>query len=252
VLLTTLRRLPGWLVVLGLGVVSVVCTLAELDLGSAEKIPRLAFFFAIGVHGAGALRLLAERTGWVTGGLTALTALATVAAGTVVEGDLGRAVLFLLRGTAFLLLGIVVVVVAIRWRPVARFATSLGRQTLPVYVLHVPLVLLLVAFTSLALRGPLDRLLSHTGVALAYPLVLTAAIVLISLLVHRLLVRLRLGALFAMPEAVTRWVTAPYRRRERPAAPGYLRTGDSSPMPGGDEASGSGSSRTVGSSRSAV
>ncbi len=77
-----------------------------------------------------------------------------------------------------------------------RLLSWLGRHTLPIYVLHVPLLAALhhtpVGFGSAT--GP-----ASIAFALAYPVLATGAIVGVSLLVHRALVWAGLGALFALP-----------------------------------------------------
>ncbi|GAA4968380.1 acyltransferase family protein [Kineococcus glutinatus] len=77
----------------------------------------------------------------------------------------------------------------------------LGRRTLPVYVLHPPLLFLLhVPLLALAehvlrpLPGPLA-----TAAALLYPAVVTAGLVLLAVAVHDLLQRAGAGWLFALP-----------------------------------------------------
>jgi threonine dehydratase len=70
---------------------------------------------------------------------------------------------------------------------------ALGRRTLPVYVLHLPLLALLAA----QVQGPLQRLGSRSvGVAAVEPLLATSVVVALSLVVHRLLAAAGLGRLF--------------------------------------------------------
>jgi surface polysaccharide O-acyltransferase-like enzyme len=202
--LTTLRPLPPVVVLGGLAALSVVCRVTDLQLGSAEKIPELAVFFAAGVYGRDLLRRFAQDLGWRRVAGSVAFAAVTVAAGPVLDQPVVRDLLFLARGVAFLLLGVAVVVLAIRWQPVARWGSSLGQQTLPVYVLHVPLLLAGIALIgtdapSAVLRSP--------AVALATPLVLTAVLVVLTLLLHRLLLLLRAEALFGMPASWTAAVT---------------------------------------------
>ncbi len=84
-------------------------------------------------------------------------------------------------------------------------AARLGRRTLPVYVLHMP-VLAVVHH----LPGP-ELLLAEVGahlpgaapvVVAAYPLVLTAAVTGVSLTLHRVLVAAGLTGLFALPASL--------------------------------------------------
>ncbi|MEZ0072826.1 acyltransferase family protein [Planotetraspora sp. GP83] len=93
-----------------------------------------------------------------------------------------------------------------RWRPVGDALAALGRRTLPIYVVHMPLLALLHGF----LVGPMSRL-SGDGQALAvvgYPILLTAVVIGLSLAIRRGLLAARATWLFELPG----W--------RRPAAPG--------------------------------
>jgi uncharacterized membrane protein YcfT len=74
---------------------------------------------------------------------------------------------------------------------------ALGRQTLPIYVIHMPLLVL----AHWALLGPLGAAPApvRLGLAVLEPAVLTAAIVAACLGLHALLLRLRAGWLFDLP-----------------------------------------------------
>lgn len=86
---------------------------------------------------------------------------------------------------------------------------TLGRHTLPIYVLHMPLLAVVhhvpgpsVVLDGLAgLDGSLGPALGGTAVAL-YPLLVTAVVTAASLGLHRVLVRLGLGSLFTLPESL--------------------------------------------------
>ncbi len=92
--------------------------------------------------------------------------------------------------------GLVAAVILSGWDDVARPLSWLGRRTLPIYVLHVPLLGLLhhlpVSFTSAT--GWTAAVL-----ALAYPLLATVGIAVGCLLVNRALVWAGLGSLFELP-----------------------------------------------------
>ena len=96
--------------------------------------------------------------------------------------------------------GLLLAVCACRARPAAAaLVGSLGRTTLPVYVLHLPLLALLHA-AVLALPAP-----AGTGTALlavAYPLLATGVVTAAALAVHRGLLAVRLGALFRLPASL--------------------------------------------------
>jgi len=216
VVLTSLSRVPPAVVLGGLAVVSVVFQVGDWDLGLAAKVPELAFFFAVGVHGRARLGDFAERLDHRRGAGALAAVLASVAAGRVLPSDgVLHALLVLVRGVSFLLLGVAVVVVLVRWRPAARAGSWIGQQTLPVYVLHVPLLLVLVSVLGPDPSPRLGGLLSNTVVALGYPLVLTAVLVALTLLLHRLLLRLHARALFGMPESWTLAVRRAHGRLAR-------------------------------------
>lgn len=79
---------------------------------------------------------------------------------------------------------------------VARPLSWVGRRTLPIYVLHMPL-LALVQHSPVGFGSASGW--TASALAVAYPVVATGAIAICSLLVHRALVAAGLGALFALP-----------------------------------------------------
>jgi fucose 4-O-acetylase-like acetyltransferase len=107
---------------------------------------------------------------------------------------------------------VAVVVLLVRWRPLARAGSWIGQRTLPVYVLHIPLLLVLLATLGRDPQPRLGGLLSNTAVALACPLVLTALLIGVTLLLHRVLLGLPAGALFTMPAS---WIRAVHRAHAR-------------------------------------
>jgi len=89
-------------------------------------------------------------------------------------------------------LGTVAAVIGARWGSLA-WLVSIGRQTLPVYVMHLPLLALLHAVVvrqDTAALGP---------VLVFYPVAATAFLLATCLLLHRALVAARLGVLFSLP-----------------------------------------------------
>lgn len=199
--LTSLSRVPPWAVLTGLAVVSVASQLGDWDVGLVEKIPDLAFFFGVGVYGRTPLSRFAEHLDWRRTAAALAAAVTTVAAGSVLPAGAPHAALVLARGVAFLLLGVAAVVLLIRWSPLARSGSWIGQHTLPIYVLHVPLLLVLLAVVGRepTLPGPL----ANPAIALAYPVIVTAVLVGLTLVLHRTLLRLRCDALFAMPSSWT-------------------------------------------------
>lgn len=83
---------------------------------------------------------------------------------------------------------------AAAWGWIGKGLTKLGTQTLPIFILHYPL-LALVGVPVVAWAGSMP-----TAAAWALPAGLVALLVLASLIIHRLLVALGLGLLFRLPE----------------------------------------------------
>lgn len=106
--------------------------------------------------------------------------------------------------TAFGLAAAVLVARHLTWT--TRLMTILGRRTLPIYVMHLPMLAALDRF----LDGP-PRALEPRATALAVlePALLTAMLIGGCLLLHRMLVLVRLSALFALPTQLP-WRTASF------------------------------------------
>lgn len=83
------------------------------------------------------------------------------------------------------------------WQPVAGWLTALGRRTLPVYVMHMPLL----ALFHLALLRPFSSLGPSGQLVLAalLPILLTALLVAVCLTVHTGLTRIGATWLFELP-----------------------------------------------------
>lgn len=82
-------------------------------------------------------------------------------------------------------LGVTAAGLTVRWTALSKLASGIGRRTLPIYVLHMPLLALVHA----ALIGPLSGAGStpQLMIALVEPLLLTAALTWLCLLLHRCL-----------------------------------------------------------------
>jgi uncharacterized membrane protein YcfT len=79
-----------------------------------------------------------------------------------------------------------------------RLLSALGGRTLPIYVMHLPLL----AVLDRLLDGPLRTIEPRTAaLAVVEPPLLTALLVVTCLLLHRLLLRAHLTALFTLPTA---------------------------------------------------
>ncbi|MEU8082324.1 acyltransferase [Micromonospora sp. NPDC049101] len=84
-----------------------------------------------------------------------------------------------------------------RWSALSEPLARLGRITLPIYVIHMPVLALLHRPLLVGVSG-LDR--SAQGlIVLGYPILLTGSVIGLSLAVHRGLLAVRAGWLFALP-----------------------------------------------------
>lgn len=103
-----------------------------------------------------------------------------------------------LVGALFGLSNSVLISRSVPWlsRPLA----AIGRQTLPVYVMHLPIV---GAWNALAQGARVDALSANPVVAFLYPFMLTVAILALCLGIHRLLAPIA-PALFGVPARLTR------------------------------------------------
>ncbi|MBE1491434.1 acyltransferase family protein [Plantactinospora soyae] len=139
-----------------------------------------------------------------------LTALGYAAAlvGMAGAGAQGWPGVWLLVSVAAVAFGLTAAARVARCRRTGDALAALGRRTLPVYVLHLPLL----ALADRMLLGPLSGLgrAGQLGLTLGYPVLLTAALLGLSLALHQGLLALRAGWLFELP--------APGRvgRRRRP------------------------------------
>ncbi|NTW42707.1 MAG: acyltransferase [Cellulomonadaceae bacterium] len=203
--LTAVRRWPVWLVLL---LLTTMAAMAHAWTGTGQlwpRIPELFVFYAVGVYGAEILRGLAARARpWhvlVAGG----AAVGVTGLGHFTQGHPVDALLYVPRGAAFLVLAVLTVSVAVRWRPVESLGVALGRRTIGIYLLHpLWIALLTIAVTGPA-RGALAAALSHPVGALLYPAVVAVVIVALGAPAPWVARKVGLGWLFALP---ARWDVA--------------------------------------------
>ncbi|WBB64879.1 pyridoxal-phosphate dependent enzyme [Micromonospora sp. WMMD812] len=197
VLAKALRRVHPAVLLPAAAALSAVAAAGLLDTpGNRGGLYQNLVFFLAGVH----LRPSVHR--WaaaVTGprlllALAAYTAALTAVAATGTGQLLGVAPVVSVVAVVF---GIAAAVRLARRPALGGALAALGRRTLPVYVIHMPVLALLHRF----LVGPVTevggpaRLLLATG----YPVLLTAAVLALSLAVHRGLLAARAGWLFDLP-----------------------------------------------------
>ncbi|MBO9553277.1 acyltransferase [Cellulomonas sp.] len=214
--LGALHRVPAWVVLTALSVLSIVMHVTTTSDQVWSKVPELAVYFALGVYGADLLRRLADRASVLVVGLAGVLAAGVTLCGRFTAGnEVAEAVLFLVRGAAFLVLAVALVAVGVRWSPVRRLGVALGRRTLPIYVLHpLWIALVLLAAAGFAHDALGDVLGSPVG-ALLYPLVLAAAVIGLCLATEALVRRVHLRVpLFEMPRAWVAQLDRPTQARK--------------------------------------
>lgn len=99
-----------------------------------------------------------------------------------------------------------------RVEPYARVGRFVGRHTLGIYVLHIPVIVVI----DLGAFGPFgtlrDLVATNPLVDVTYPLLITAIIVPICIACQMLAPKVGLGALFAMPAGLRAWVSSARER----------------------------------------
>lgn len=122
----------------------------------------------------------------------------------------GDSVVSLLLQMAASLLGLTASAQLCRWKPWRVVGTWVGRRTLGIYVMHVPVI---VAWHFAVELGPLAAIKQLTGGSLwfdlLYPVLLTVIVVVVCVWIEKLLGALRLGHLFRLPSRFRRRL---YRR----------------------------------------
>ncbi|KQQ22516.1 hypothetical protein ASF48_04860 [Rathayibacter sp. Leaf299] len=178
-----------------LAMLAVLSITAQAVLGFElwARVPYYFLFFAAGVY----LRPLIEQQAGRA------TPLRTVVSGgvftvffvleQVVEVPLANAVLFVARDAAALSAGLLAVVLLCRVAPVRRVLSRVGRSTLPIYVLHFPLVMVAASFIDWT------TVLESPATAAAAPIVGPAVIAVLCLVIYRLALRTPLRFAFRMP-----------------------------------------------------
>ena len=198
VLLSSLRRVrPAWVLAV-LAAISVATGAAPVTRDEALwlHVVYYAVFFAVGVYLAPALRALAaNRARWrvplAVGAFIACQLLWQQS----VEGTVLESALRLLRDGSAVALSIIVIALLVRWQPFAATASAIGRRTLPIFVLQLPLIWVLY------LLPPVEWSLGVAWIRHLAPLLFTALIVVASLGIHSLVMRGSGRVLFGLPQA---------------------------------------------------
>jgi uncharacterized membrane protein YcfT len=185
------RRVPVPVQLAAAGVLSALAgaEILQFDSFSWTFMARYLFFFLLGCHARQLIEGLARSSSLVK------VAAAGVACGVSAAGALaldirsvpGIALALNLVAVAF---GVLLAAYLCRYH-VGRPLIVLGQRTLPVYLIHM--------FWLAAIMIGVRHLDLPLAIAYGLPLVMTAALIALSLLTHRLLVRAGASSLFALP-----------------------------------------------------
>ncbi len=245
IVFTTIRRVPAKIVLPVLFVLGVVLLAMELPDGLQwVKLGFNAVWFGVGVYGAPLLGRLGDRRR-----IRDIPLFGVVAAVLVVLNALNLpqpldALIQQTSGLAFIALGCVTVANLTRWSAFARVGEFVGRRTLQIYVLHIPL-----AEITPHLIGAerMRSLLASPVIATLWPLVLTILFTVLSLWIRTALEKMGLGVLFAMPAGISRRIESAYEKRgrtgrhaagARPAVPPAVVPQEAVPQPAPEAAPG--------------
>ncbi|GAB48522.1 acyltransferase family protein [Mobilicoccus pelagius] len=212
---TALRRVPPGIVLAGSAAVSIWAGMTwTVESPLWTRILLYVFYFVLGVH-AKPLILRHARSWWVLLGSGVLTVAFFQAFGlatlmTPKPLSFGDSVLSLVLQLAASVLGITASAQLCRWRPWRVVGSWVGRRTLGIYVMHVPVI---VAWHFAVELGPLAVVETLTATSLwfdlLYPVLLTAFVVVVCVGIETLLGTLRLAHLFRLPSRLRRRL---YRR----------------------------------------
>lgn len=208
-------RLQPWMV-LGIGLAARITGQVVMMPDAVGKPLRTFVFFAIGVHLAPRLRTFATAR-ISTAALYALIFVVLVAALIKAPDGPAQTALATVASLASIPAAIAGVAHLCRWPPLAAGGAFIGSRTLPVYLLHVPILAgVLIAARHLQPLGNFAR--SGPG-AYAMPVMTAAAAVAVSLALHRTLRQISGNALLALPSTAADWVRLQFPADVRAARP---------------------------------
>lgn len=216
VVFTTIRRVRGRIVLPVLFLLGVVLVAYAPSGVPYIKVAVCAVWFGLGVYGGPWLGRLGDRGRFRDIAIAAVAGAALTGLGKIGLPDLANAFLFQASGLAFIVLGCITVAKLVNWAPFGRLAVHVGRRTLQIYVLHIPLYAVVAALIG---GDRIGAALTSPVVAVGWPLLLTVLFIVLSLWIRTGLEKVGLGVLFAMPAGITSRIEGAYTRRaERRAA----------------------------------
>lgn len=165
--------------------------------GNRDAVLQNLVFFLAGTYFSGRVKALGTRASWARVGLFGLVD--AVVLGAMKVFDAPKVVgVWPAASVAGVLFGITAIAKLSQWAPLGAALASIGRRTLPIYVVHIPALMVvhwLIAGSALPTASPLVR----TLVTVFEPVVLTAGLVGFSLALHSLARRVGAGWLFDLP-----------------------------------------------------
>jgi uncharacterized membrane protein YcfT len=205
VIAKVVRKAPMWPVLvlaLALSAASSAGWLSFLNnhaeaFGNREAVFQNLVFFLAGIYFSKNVKSLGTRTSWARVALFGLIDAVVLGAMKVLDAPKVIGV-WPVASVAGVLFGVTFIAKISQWAPLGNALASIGRRTLPIYVVHIPALMVvhwLIINSSLPTASPMVR----TLITIFEPIVLTAGLVAFSLALNSVAKRVGAGWLFEMP-----------------------------------------------------